>query len=305
MKTLLLEPDAAGIRHAAELMRAGELVAFPTETVYGLAAPIDNLGAIAQIFAVKGRPNDNPLIVHVASLAQIELIAELPAGYCMPLFDHFFPGPLTLVLRKRALVPDCVSAAKATVAVRMPAHPVARALIAEMGIPLVAPSANLSGRPSSTTAEHVMEDFSGKIAAIIDAGPCSIGLESTVLSLIGTPTLLRPGAITQETLETHLKRKIRTSYSVQEGETPSAPGMKYRHYAPRGRIQLFSCEKEASAYLASCRLRCCLIRPTAATLYHELRLADQEGIEELLVVADEAVQGDAALYNRLLKAAQI
>ncbi len=193
------------LKGSAELIKSGELVAFPTETVYGLGASVFNPKAIEQIFQVKGRPQDNPLIVHISSLQQLELIVEeLPKEFEV-LAESFFPGPLTLILPKKESVPSIVSANLPTIGVRMPAHPIAQLLIEGVGVPLVAPSANLSGKPSSTTAQHVRDDFGDRIKSILDGGPCEYGIESTVLTLHPKPTILRPGQITQAQLEEVLK----------------------------------------------------------------------------------------------------
>jgi L-threonylcarbamoyladenylate synthase len=200
METQLLGPK--DIAKAALLLKEGYLVAFPTETVYGLGAPIFNEKLVAQIFASKGRPADNPLIAHISDLSQIlEIACEIP-----PFFDQltkeFFPGPLTLILKRHPRVPAIVSGGLDTIAVRMPDHALAQALITAVGQPLVAPSANLSGRPSSTEASHVLHDFSGSIAAVIDGGPTKHGMESTVLSLLKEkPVLLRPGALSLADIE--------------------------------------------------------------------------------------------------------
>ena len=195
-----LSPDQ--LQRAADLLKAGHLVAFPTETVYGLGAPIFSPEAIQSIFKVKGRPADNPLIAHVSSVEQVSRIAlEIPEAFYR-LAEVFFPGPLTVVLKRRPDVPSIVSAGLETIAVRMPSHPIALKLISLVDEPLVAPSANLSGMPSSTQAEHVLDDFDGKIAAVVDGGKTEIGIESTVINLLGeTPILLRPGSISKEALE--------------------------------------------------------------------------------------------------------
>jgi L-threonylcarbamoyladenylate synthase len=230
------------IRRAARLLRKGELVAFPTETVYGLGANVFDPRAVRSIFKAKGRPEDNPLIVHVHSLHQVQfLAASLPLMFWV-LADKFMPGPLTVVLKKSSAVPDVVTAGLPTVAVRFPDHPVAKALLKETGVPLVAPSANLSGRPSPTRAVHVREDLNRRIAAILDGGNCRIGLESTVLDLTRrVPVILRPGRVTREDIENALGIRIR----VHRGSAgrPASPGMKYKHYAPHAEMILFEGEK--------------------------------------------------------------
>ena len=202
MQTQLLQADAPGaIQTAAAILQNGGLVGIPTETVYGLAANALDGAAVAKIFAAKGRPMDNPLIVHISHFEQIyDLVREVPEA-AKKLAKQFWPGPLTIILPKSARIPDEVSAGLDTVAVRFPSHPVARAVIDAAGVPLAAPSGNLSGHPSPTTAAHVMNDMDGRIEAVLDGGPCSVGVESTVVTLAEQPPrLLRPGGITLEQL---------------------------------------------------------------------------------------------------------
>ncbi len=214
----------------------------PTETVYGLAANIFDESAVMKIFEAKGRPADNPLIVHIASLAQLsELVSEIPDTVAL-LAERFWPGPLTLVLPKSERVPDVVTAGLPSVAVRMPSHPVAKAFIEACGVPLAAPSANLSGSPSPTAAHHVYDDLNGRIPLILDGGDCAVGLESTVLSLTGSvPEILRPGGITLEALRAVLG-DVRLNHAalspLSDDEKPKSPGMKYKHYAPKTDILL-------------------------------------------------------------------
>ena len=203
MTTEYLRDTPADIERAAEILRGGGLVGIPTETVYGLAANALNGAAVAGIFRAKGRPMDNPLIVHIAEIDDIQrfsLAREIP-GAARELAKRFWPGPLTIILRKGDAVPDEVSAGLDTVAIRLPAHPAARRIIREAGTPLAAPSANLSGSPSPTTAAHVMNDLNGKIDAVLDGGACDVGVESTVITLAtDIPTVLRPGGVTVEQL---------------------------------------------------------------------------------------------------------
>jgi len=242
MKTILLSPetDAEAVAKAAALLRAGEVVGMPTETVYGLAANAFDAAAVTKIFRAKGRPQDNPLIVHIAAIDQMaELTASIPPSVPL-LAQAFCPGPLTMIVPKSDKIPDVVSCGLDTVGIRLPAHPLARALIQAAGMPLAAPSANRSGRPSTTTATHVLQDMDGKIAAILDGGACTVGVESTVVSLVGDkPRLLRPGGITREQLESVLGEVEvdRALYgTIREDVQVSAPGMKYRHYAPRAPV---------------------------------------------------------------------
>ncbi len=225
MQTQLLQADAPGaIQTAAAILQNGGLVGIPTETVYGLAANALDGAAVAKIFAAKGRPMDNPLIVHISHFEQIyDLVREVPEA-AKKLAEQFWPGPLTIILPKSARIPDEVSAGLDTVAVRFPSHPVARAVIDAAGVPLAAPSGNLSGHPSPTTAVHVMNDMDGRIEAVLDGGPCSVGVESTVVTLAEQPPrLLRPGGITLEQLQGCSARWRWTMRSFTLWRTESAP----------------------------------------------------------------------------------
>ncbi len=231
--------EEAGTTWAAKLISQGELVAFPTETVYGLGANGLDGTAVAKIFVAKGRPSDNPLIEHVSKKSEAWKLWSRKPKQAQILMDTFWPGPLTLVAPKSDIVPSEVTAGLDTVAVRMPQNKTARALIAKAGVPIAAPSANRSGRPSPTTAQHVLDDLGGRIPLILDGGPCKYGVESTVLSLVGEPTILRPGAITREMLsaligEVHVSTSI--LHPMKEGETAASPGMKYQHYAPSAEV---------------------------------------------------------------------
>jgi L-threonylcarbamoyladenylate synthase len=233
------------LREVAELLRAGELVAFPTETVYGLGADARNTVAVEGIFRAKGRPSDNPLIVHIAELGQLDELVTSVGETERRLIDAFWPGPLTLVLPVRpGAVSPRVTAGLGTVAVRMPAHPAALALIRAAGCPVAAPSANRSGRPSPTRAEHVRADLDGAIAGIVDAGPTGVGLESTVAMVVGDEVyVLRPGGVSAEALRACGVR-VRDAAEAGAGgaapapepHRPRSPGMKYAHYAPKGRL---------------------------------------------------------------------
>ena len=234
-----------------KLIREGGLVAFPTETVYGLGANGLDGEAVRRIFEAKGRPGDNPLILHVAKKSEAgKLWTRVPAE-ARTLMDAFWPGPLTLVFNRSSIVPDEVTAGLQTVAVRMPDNKTALALIREAGVPIAAPSANTSGKPSPTTAQHVRDDMEGRIDLVIDGGPCRFGLESTVLSLVGGPTLLRPGAITREMLEAVIG-SVALAPSIlspmKPGEVAASPGMKYRHYAPDAEVLVAYGEPRAAAY---------------------------------------------------------
>ena len=236
----LSEADEEGLRQAAAFLQAGGLVAFPTETVYGLGGNALLKEASKRIYAAKGRPSDNPLIVHIAELSEIEpLVSRLPQKARI-LAERFWPGPLTMVLPKAECMPYETTGGLDTVAIRMPEHPVTRELIRLSGLPVAAPSANLSGRPSPTTAAHCVCDLDGKIEAIVDGGSCSIGVESTIVDLSEEePVLLRPGAVTLEMLQEALSGSVSLDPTLERpaesgsGLRPKAPGMKYRHYAPK------------------------------------------------------------------------
>jgi L-threonylcarbamoyladenylate synthase len=234
-RTERLEPDAEGIARAAALLRAGELVAFPTETVYGLGARADDARAVDRVFTAKGRPSDNPLIVHVPSVDALERVAGEVTPLARTLLDRFAPGPLTLVLRARPDLPRRVTAGLDTVAVRIPAHPVALMLLRALDLPLAAPSANRSTRPSPTTAAHVLADLDGLIAAVLDAGATDVGLESTVVDARGArPVVLREGAVTREDLAA-LSGIDHDAVGPAGGidDAHRSPGTRHAHYAPR------------------------------------------------------------------------
>ncbi|MBS3905251.1 MAG: threonylcarbamoyl-AMP synthase [Simkania sp.] len=290
---------------AAEHLLQAELVAFPTETVYGLGAPIFNDKAISKIFTAKNRPADNPLIAHIANISDVERIAiNIPQEFYQ-LASVFWPGSLSILLEAHSDVPLIARAGLPTIAVRMPAHPLALSLITLVGQPLVAPSANLSGKPSATSVEHVLEDFTGKIAAVVDGGDCQGGLESTVLSLQNRqqPVVLRPGAITCKQIAEVLGCPVRLS---TEGVALS-PGMKYRHYAPKAPIQLVFDEISLIRHLEESSKRRVVLRQHDGSLssqrfYAALRRADRESTEEILILCDEKTRNDEALWNRILKA---
>jgi L-threonylcarbamoyladenylate synthase len=235
-------PQKRLILTAAEVLRRGGLVAFPTETVYGLGADASNADAVKQIFAAKGRPPDNPIIVHVASASDLDRLTDRVPQQARRLMDRFWPGPLTLILPKSAEVPEDVTGGLDTVAVRMPRNKIALALITALGRPVAAPSANLSGRPSGTTAGHVLADFAGKIDMILDGGPVTVGVESTVLDLSRKPpAILRPGAVTPEDLAPLLGRVV-MGRGVAGRER--SPGTRYRHYSPKARVTLAEANDE-------------------------------------------------------------
>lgn len=231
---------------AAHLLRDGAVVAFPTETVYGLGANALSDEAVEKIFLAKGRPSDNPLIVHIGEKKQLSTVAgEVPAKG-EQLMEAFWPGPLTIILPKTDQVASLVTAGLDSVGVRMPDHPIALALIKEAGVPIAAPSANRSGRPSPTTANHVLADLEGRVAGIVDGGPTGVGVESTVIDVtVEPPIILRPGGVTKEQLEAVIGPvDLDPSFQVGAVETPRAPGMKYAHYAPEGEMWLVAGEDD-------------------------------------------------------------
>ncbi|MGX8701490.1 L-threonylcarbamoyladenylate synthase [Caproiciproducens sp.] len=241
MQTLRLNANnREDILTAARILRDGGLVGIPTETVYGLAANALDGKAVAGIFAAKGRPMDNPLIVHISDFDQIDQLVRKVTPEAEKLAKAYWPGPMTVILPKSDKIPDEVSAGLDTVAIRFPSHPAARALIDAAGIPLAAPSANLSGHPSPTTAGHVLNDLDGKIEAVVDGGPCGVGVESTVVTLAcDPPRLLRPGGITLEQLRGVLGTVEMDSavlHPLKEGVRASSPGMKYKHYSPKANV---------------------------------------------------------------------
>ena len=258
MQTQLLPVTPKSLAEAGELIRSGALVAFPTETVYGLGANALDAAAVKRIFEAKGRPGDNPLIVHISAIDQLPpLTACAPGPMAQKLMAACWPGPMTLIFPKSSAVPAEVTAGLDTVAIRYPAHPAARALIDAARRPIAAPSANRSGRPSPTTAAHVLEDMDGRIPLVLDGGSCDVGLESTVIDVTGdVPRILRPGGVTPERV-----REICGGVAVDDavlrplraGEKPRSPGMKYRHYAPAGALTVVQGDETAVA-VAICRL---------------------------------------------------
>lgn len=236
------------IKTAADIIAGGGLVAFPTETVYGLGGDAFDVNASARIYEAKGRPSDNPLIVHIAALEDLYSLTDNVPEKALALAKEFWPGPLTMIVDKKSCVPDTVTGGLSTVAVRLPSHKVARDLIKASGTFIAAPSANLSGRPSPTRAEHVIEDLSGRVDMIIDGGDIEIGLESTIVDLTeDVPVILRPGYITMEMIEdvigdVRLDKALMTG--VSDGVAPKAPGMKYRHYAPKAELTIIEGERD-------------------------------------------------------------
>ena len=344
MKTIMqtINPESfrdEELEEACRILQKGGLVAFPTETVYGLGGDAMHPEASAKIYAAKGRPSDNPLIVHIADMDALEDIAQSVPEAAVKLADHFWPGPLTMIFPKKEAVPKSTTGGLETVAVRMPSHPVARALIRESGVYIAAPSANTSGRPSPTKAEHVKEDLDGRIDMILDGGAGGIGLESTIVDLsTGVPTILRPGYITGEMLEDVLGEVQVDPAILSQKMNPNivakAPGMKYRHYAPKGQmtiiegdtgkvvdeinrlvkektdegcsVAVIATEETKDAY-ACANVRSVGSRATegsiAAGLYDILREMDHIGAEYIYAESFEKDTLGKAIMNRMLKAA--
>ena len=248
METKLLPADSAGIALACRLLRQGQVVGIPTETVYGLAANALDPEAAHRIYAAKGRPSDNPLIVHIAEFQDLyPLVVHCPK-LAEKLADAFWPGPLTMIFPKSDKVPAATTGGIGTVAVRMPAHPAAREIIKECGLPLAAPSANLSGKPSPTKASHVYQDMKGRIPLILDGGDCRVGVESTVIAVYeDSVRLLRPGGITVEMLSEYCQVIVDDGvlHQLKEGEKALSPGMKYKHYAPSAQVILLDGPEDA------------------------------------------------------------
>lgn len=309
---------------AAHAVAAGKLVAFPTETVYGLGANAFDEEAVKNIFVAKGRPTDNPLIVHISDLSQLTaLVASVPEKARL-LMTAFWPGPLTLVFPKSARVPDVVTAGGTTVAIRFPSHPIAQYLIRLAGVPIAAPSANRSGRPSPTTAEHVRQDFQGEIGFLIDAGPSEVGLESTVLDVTDEmPVLLRSGGISREEIEAVIGPIALDESSLDAQEPARSPGQKYRHYAPQARVvilpkiteQHVQMYQQAGQKVAVCGLNQAHTSadleqffddvPTLAHhLFAAFRQADEQDIDVILVEAVDKTGLGLAVMNRLERASQ-
>jgi L-threonylcarbamoyladenylate synthase len=308
--TRVMKADADAVGAAARALAAGGLAAFPTETVYGLGADATNGEAVARLYAAKGRPRFNPLIAHVPDLAAARRLARFD-GAAEELARKFWPGPLTLVLPKApgCDVADLATAGLDTIALRVPAHPVARDILAAFGKPIVAPSANRSGHVSPTTAAHVLADLRGRIDIIVDGGPCPLGVESTIVSCAGEPTLLRPGGLPRGQIEQALGRRLA---EAAETEKPQAPGMLASHYAPKARLRLnaksaepgevllgFGAAADATLNLSS---RGDLVE-AAANLFSHLRALDAQGAK---VIAATPIPRDGlgeAINDRLERAA--
>lgn len=342
MKTQIIKVDKQHIdkdlmQQAGNLIKAGGLVAFPTETVYGLGGNALSKEASKKIYAAKGRPSDNPLIVHICRMEDLPLIVEEISESALKLAESFWPGPLTMIFRKSKLVPYETTGGLETVAVRMPSHPAALAFIEAAGGYVAAPSANLSGRPSPTLAKYVIEDMMGRIDMILDGGDVELGLESTIVDMTAAePTILRPGYITREMLEAllHSVDEDSTMMSSESGQAPKAPGMKYRHYAPKADLtiidgksdsvinyinkELDKLKKEghktgviaADDTIAEYRADICKSigkrnddQAIAGNLYRILREFDDEKTTVIFSEAFDVSGIGRAVMNRLLKAA--
>ncbi len=330
VKTLLLGPDGAA--RAAAILRSGGLVGIPTETVYGLGANGLDGRAVGRIFTAKGRPQDNPLILHLPSVAWLErYCADIP-DTAYQLAERFWPGPLTMILKRKPIVPDAVTAGLDTVGMRCPDHPVCRAIISAADVPVAAPSGNTSGRPSPTTAQHMLEDMGGRIDAIVDGGPCSVGVESTIIDLTVTPPrLLRPGGVTLEELRETLG-EVAVDDAVKRlltvGEKPRAPGMKYRHYAPKAPVTVVKGDAlRGAVYIAAragegsgviCFDECAELFPgrvvktlgsaadkaaQARQVFDALRFFDGTDVTEIWAQCPDDTGLGLAISNRLNKAA--
>ena len=327
MKTEILSTSEQDIQKAGAIIRSGGLVAFPTETVYGLGANALDERAVKSIYAAKGRPSDNPLIVHVAEKGDIAPLVKEVTPQAKALIDAFFPAPLTIILEKSDIIPDVTSGGLGTVAIRMPQNETARAVIKASGVPVAAPSANTSGLPSPTRAKYVIDDMLGKIDAIIDGGDCEVGVESTVITLAAdVPTILRPGAITKEMLEGVLGEvKIADAVlgELGENETAASPGMKYKHYSPKAKIILVDADKSDYEAFVNTRQNAFALcfegddvkiphvtygsesddLSQARELFDALRQLDELGAQRVYARMPHKDGVAMAVYNRLIRAA--
>lgn len=327
MDTERLEITEKNIAHAGNVIRTGGLVAFPTETVYGLGANALDEDAVRSIYQAKGRPSDNPMIVHIADAVQLADVASEIPEVAIPLIQAFWPGPITFILKKTPEVPMTTTGGLETVGIRMPENETARALIRAARRPIAAPSANRSGKPSPTTYSDVLEDMDGRIDAILMGEDCKVGIESTVLDLTGEiPMILRPGYITKEMLESVLGSEVQydpalmmdpTAQENQGDFHPKAPGMKYKHYAPKAQVRLLEGgDQEVQAQMEELkrfyhyqRKKVAVLdygrdsRAAAKDFFARLRELDREGVEVILVHALPEEELGFSVMNRMLKSA--
>lgn len=327
MDTELLKTDVNSIKKAAELLKYGEIVAIPTETVYGLAANGFNPDAIKKVFLAKGRPQDNPLILHICDMEMLGVIADEIPPLAKKLAAAFWPGSLTMIFKKKDIVPKETNGGMDTVAVRMPNNAATLELIKECGFPLAAPSANISGLPSPTTAMHVYNDMNGKIPLILDGGACSCGVESTVICFTEKGVkILRPGAVTPEMLSKYTDAEIDRTvlHNLETGEKPISPGTKYKHYSPKAEVFAIDTESddrfreyvnalEGENIVVLAKNTDGITKTTlpygqtdseeASSLFASLRKADEIGAATVYVRAPKMNGIGLAVYNRLLRAA--
>lgn len=322
METRFFGTTEEDIQQAAEIIKEGGLVAFPTETVYGLGADALNPEAVGKVYAAKGRPSDNPMIVHISSKNDLSYLTFEITDDIRKLMDAFWPGPLTMVVPAAPVVPRVTTGGLDTVAVRMPSDPVAAALITSSETPIAAPSANLSGRPSPTSARHVIDDLDGRIDAIIQGGDCQVGIESTVVDMTGAvPAVLRPGIITAERLSQALGKtvEIDPAMNVKTADfKPKSPGMKYKHYAPKAEMIIYKGDRE-KVYLAMSEEK---LRRTgygqkveiimyddsepekaAREFFAKLRACDKAGVDVIMAAAMREDGVGFAVMNRMFKSA--
>ena len=334
MEKRILGTSEEDIERAAEIIRQGGLVAFPTETVYGLGADALNPEAVGKVYAAKGRPSDNPMIVHISSKDDLTRLTFEITEDMKKLADVFWPGPLTMVVPARPVVPKVTTGGLDTVAVRMPSDLTAASLITASGVPIAAPSANLSGKPSPTTARHVIDDLDGRIDAIIEGGDCQVGIESTVVDMTGSvPAVLRPGIITQEQLSSALGKTVEldpvllTKPEIKRGEglletdgdfKPKSPGMKYKHYAPKAEMIIYKGDREKAALAMAeeklrrveCGQKVEIIiyddeepEKAAREFFAKLRACDKAGVDVILAAALKEDGVGFAVMNRMFKSA--
>lgn len=332
METLILGTDKKSIELAGRIIADGGLVAFPTETVYGLGANAYKEDSVRKIYEAKGRPSDNPLIVHIADESDIDRLTDECSEQARALINAFMPGPFTIILKKSGSIPDTVTAGMDTVAIRYPENETAQRLIRAAGVPIAAPSANISGKPSPTEARHVIDDMTGRIDAVIDGGSCDVGVESTIVDASGkVPVLLRPGGVTYDQIVEIVPDTVIDSNilkSLDAGEKPKCPGMKYKHYAPDAEVTVVEGDMKAvhqriNELLEENRDKVCGVltmsenaydsavilcggttnREYAKNLFSMLREFDRLGVEVVFAEFEERDGYGLAVRNRLYKAA--